>query len=161
MAILNSAAYLARLDDPTAWTRRIMPEMRNAMRSALHVRAKVGRGRGGIAATLRLAPRPGEEAALERWLGGTALPALVEHDDVLAAQLWRADPAASRPATRERALRGEADAVADWAVLIEGADAAAVRAACAAELDRARLKDRGAAPASTFGCYRLLYELTN
>ncbi len=161
MATLNSEAYLARLDNPTAWTRRIMPEMLNAARSAFHVRAKIGRGRGGFAATLRFAPRAGKEDALERWLGSEALPALVAHDDVVAAQLWRADPAASRPATRERALRGEADAVAEWAVLVEGTDAAAVRAACAVELGRARLKDQGAAPNSTFGCYRLLYELTN
>ncbi len=161
MATLNSEAYLARLDNPTAWTRRIMPEMLNAARSAFHVPAKLGQGRGGIAATLRFAPLPGRAAALERWLGRAALPALVAHDGVVAAQLWRADPAASRPATRERALRGEADAVAEWAVLVEGTDAAAVRAACAVELGRARLKDQGAASASTFGCYRLLYELTN
>lgn len=161
LATLNSDAYLARLDDPTAWTRRIMPEMRNAARSAFHVRARVGLGRGGIAATLRLAPRPGREETLERWLAGTALPALIAHDDVVAAQLWRADPAASRPATRELMLRGEADAIAEWAVLIEGADAAALRAAAAAELDRTGLHDQGAAPGTTFGCYRLLYALAN
>ncbi len=161
MAVLTSEAYRARLDNPTAWTRRIMPAMRNAARSAFHVHAKVGQGRGGIAATLRFAPRASKEDALENWLGNEALPALVEHDDVVAAELWRADPAASRPATRERALRGEADTVADWAVLVEGADTAQVRAACAAELDRARLQDHGAAPGTMFGCYRLLYALTN
>ena len=37
MAILNSEAYRTRLDNPTAWTRRIMPEMRNAARSAFEL----------------------------------------------------------------------------------------------------------------------------
>ena len=159
IATLTSAAYLARLDNPTPWTRRVMPAMRNATRSAFHVRDALGRGRGGIALTLRFAPIGGREEALDGWIRQKALPALLKHPDVLAAQLWQADADASRPATRERALRGESDAVADWALLVEGAEAAAVRAACATELNRARLRGRGAAAGMTVGCYRLLYAL--
>ena len=159
IATLTSEAYLARLDNPTPWTRRVMPAMRNATRSAFHVRERLGRGRSGVAATLRFSPIDGREEALDGWLRRQALPALLKHPDVVGSQLWRADAAASRPATRERALRGQSDAIADWALLVEGAEVGAVRAACAAELSRASLRSRGAAPGMTFGCYRLLYAL--
>ena len=42
--VLTSEAYLARLNDPTAWTRRIVPHMHNNSRTLCRVAASFGAG---------------------------------------------------------------------------------------------------------------------
>jgi hypothetical protein len=87
---LQSPAYLARLADPTPWTRRTIPLVRNNKRTACRVVASVGPGLGGVIATLQLGPRPGHEEELRAWLTGSALLVAVEHPGIVAATCWRA-----------------------------------------------------------------------
>lgn len=63
--------------------------------------------------------------------------------------------------TEQRELRGGADNLVDWVVLIEGTDARPVRAARARCLSVAALRSHGAAPGARSGLYRLMYTLSD
>ena len=51
---LRSAPYLARLNDPTPWTRRMVPHFLNTLRVGYRVATSAGRGQGGVLLTLQL-----------------------------------------------------------------------------------------------------------
>ena len=61
---LASAAYRARLDDPTPWSVRMMSHHRDMVRSQCRVRDSVGSLAGAGLGALRLSPHAGREAAL-------------------------------------------------------------------------------------------------
>ncbi len=91
LGVLTAPAYLERLNHPTPWTRRAMPHFRGTSRSACRELARLGRGEGGMVATLRFGAATGAEARLERWLCDTALPAALGSTGIVSAELWRAD----------------------------------------------------------------------
>ena len=161
LGVLASPAYLERLDNPTEWTRRVMPSFRNMNRSACRLTRTLGIGEGGAVATLRLAPRPGREHTLRTWLGDTSMPELLEQPGLVAVHLMESDPAASRPPTRERELRGGEDQVSDWVLLVEGTGPDELRAACEPQFSSEQLDTHGAAPGAVLGTYRLLYALSH
>ena len=115
-AITDSPAYLARLNDPTPWTRKIQSRV-SMTRGACKVAAAAGYGLGGMALAqqFKAAPR-----ALSAKLASTALPR-----GVVSAVLL--EPAAPPPMTAEQSLRGR-DAVPGWTMLLTGHDAAALEA---------------------------------
>ena len=158
LATATSSPYLARLNDPTEWTRRMTPHFRNFMRTAFRITARLGGGHGGVAAVLRFAPKAGRDDALRRWLTDTALPATTDRPGIVGTQLWEADVRASKVDTAERALRGVSDRLANWVVLIEGIDDAAVRAARRGVLSRQTLHANGAG-GSRAGLYRLQHSV--
>ncbi len=157
---LASPAYLARLNDPTPWTRRMLPLFRNNNRTVFRVTLSLGQGVGGAMATLRLGPLGDREEELRAWLTGTTLPALTERPGVVGAHLGEADLSATRVPTEERKLRDREDEVARWVVLVEGADGEAVETACRDHLSPEALGRRGASPETALGVYRLLYCLS-
>jgi hypothetical protein len=153
---LHSPAYLARLGDPTPWTRKTMPLVRNNKRTACRVVASAGAGLGGVIATLQLGPRPGHEEALRAWLTGTALPAAAEHPGVVSSHLLEGDAGVSGAAkSDEKKLLATPDALVRWVVLVEGIDAAAIEGACRDLLGAEALARRGATEDVTLGLYRL------
>lgn len=159
-AVLRSKAYRARLDAPTPWTRRSMRAFTNTIRSACSVAGRVQIDerlplRGGVAATLRFAPRPGREAAVQRWMSGPLLKRLQRSPGVTGAQLWITDAVRSANDSREAGLRTP-DAVADWVLFLEGQDAGALRAALRRHADGPRLRRQGVASGERLGLYRLL-----
>jgi hypothetical protein len=161
LATLSSQPYLDRLNDPTPWTRRALPNMRNNGRTLCRVVAS--RGGVGICAfllTLQLAPERARADALRAWLADTVLPQLVERPGIVGAHLLEGDQAASRAGTEEKRLRGAADAVADWIVLVGGYDADAVQAAGDETLAGDRLVAQGAAAAPALSLYQLLHAVT-
>src|SRR5690242_4069526 len=129
--VLIGQDYLARLNDPTPWTRRTVPAyFRNTARAVCRVRLSLGIGQGGLVLTLRFDAEPGREEALRQHLAHRALPPLVDMPTVVGVHLCVADLAASGIETAER--RGRSVAVPSWVVLIEastaeGADGAADR----------------------------------
>ena len=159
--VLTSPAYLERLDNPTEWTRRIMPLFRNMHRSACRVTQRLGIGEGGAVATLRFAPRPGREQTLRTWLTDNVMPGLVEQPGVVAVHLLETDPTASRPPTRERELRGGQDQVSSWVLLVEGTSPEELQAVCEEQLTPEELETHGAEPGAVLGTYRLLYALSH
>lgn len=132
-ATLASPAYLERLNNPTPWSRRMMPHHRNMVRSLCEVRASFGGGVGHALATLRVEVPAG------------ALAALPARKGIASACLLEARPAAGVPQTVEQRIRG-GDAEAKWVALVGGYDADAVAVAA-----------RDLAPGARPAVYRLSY----
>ena len=128
---VTSAAYLERLNNPTPWSRRMMPHHRNMVRSLCRVESRTGEGLGQVVLTLRFSPgERGEETAA--WLG-SRLPGLALRKGVVSAQLLRNIPPPDAAPTTEQRIRG-GDAMADRIVLVSGYDADAVASIASAEL---------------------------
>jgi hypothetical protein len=116
----TGADYLERLNNPSAWTRRIAPMMVNNVRSLCRVAWSRGRIAGGLIATLRFdADDAWRERLLER-ITHERLPALLEHPGVVGAHLCLADKAASGVQTEEKKSRPAAALVPECVVLAEG-----------------------------------------
>jgi hypothetical protein len=117
---IRSAPYLARLNDPTPWTRRVLPHFRDTFRLGCRVAASWGRGEGGALLTLRLAGRGKDlldtaeaSLALVRQLTG-----------VVGVHLLEPAPETTRIPTREKELRGQQSGEGDgspepWILLVE------------------------------------------
>ena len=153
---LQSPAYLARLADPTPWTKKTLPLVRNNKRTACRLVASVGAGLGGVIATLELGPRTGHEDALRSWMTGTALPAAIERPGVTAGHLLEGDAGVSTAAkSDEKKLLATPDALVRWVVLVEGIDPVAIESAGRDLLGPGALAGHGATDDVTRGFYRL------
>jgi hypothetical protein len=124
---VTTGPYLERLNDPTPWSRKMMPQHRNMVRSVCRVHCAFGAGLGRALLTVRFSPQPGGEERLEAWLAAELLPALPSRKGLLAAALLRNIASPARAETTEEKIRG-GDAAADWIVLVTGHDADAVAA---------------------------------
>jgi len=155
---LTSPGYLARLNDPTPWSVKMMPRHRNMVRSQCKVVDSQG---GGIAAamlTIRLSPAPRRSEALQAHLR-PLFAELSRRPGVTGAHLLHTHtPQAA--VTAEQKIRGNADAVADWIVLVGGYDDRVLRQLAGAELGAAALAAAGAQPAPTTALYRPAYTMT-
>jgi hypothetical protein len=119
LATLTSPEYLARLDNPTPWTSRVVPNFRNNNRSLCEVVCSVGQGGGAAILTIRMDTQPGAAADLEHGLCNTLLPQLVAQSGIVGAHLLRGDEAASNTQTEEKAMRDRPDDVAAWVLFVE------------------------------------------
>jgi hypothetical protein len=101
---LRSEPYLARLNDPTPWTRRVLPNFRDTVRFGCRVAGSWGRGQGGALLTVRL-PSGGEhfQAATE---AKAPLALLRQLTGVIGVHLLEPAPETTRIATKEKELRG-------------------------------------------------------
>jgi len=157
LATLSGAAYVARLNDPTPWTRRALPLFRNSKRTACRVALSLGSGVGGVIATLELGPAPGRAEELGAWLTSTALPSAGERSGIVGVHLCEGDVETTQVRTEEKKLRDRPDELARWVILLEGIDAGVVEAAGASLLGPAELTRRGATDAGALAVYRLQY----
>ena len=157
-AVLGSAPYLERLNNPTPWTQRAMPNFRNTVRSACQVRHRLGRGEGGTLGLWRLAPAPGHAAQLLDWLLTGGLQAAQEQPGIVSAEVWQAEVAASTLPSKEKEIRGE-DGQVDWVLAVTGNHPEELAALHAGVLSPAALTAAGAAPAMEWGCYRQIFAL--
>jgi hypothetical protein len=146
LGTITAGPYLERLNNPTPWSRQMMPHHLNMVRSLCRVRASAGGGHAHAMATVRFSPKRG--SGVTRRLAD-ALPALAARKGLVAAHLLQAAPMPSAQ-TAEQKIRG-GDAAADWVLLVNGYDAGAVRDAVT--------KD-AAVPDATTGLYRLAYSAT-
>jgi len=119
--VVGGADYLARLNQPTPWSQRIMPQLRNFARGGGHVGARTGTGQGGFLAALRLGSGGGADAA------GVAAVAR-KHDRIASVQVLKTDHAQTSIQTREKGMRA-GDGSFDGLLVIEGLDVQSVRAA--------------------------------
>jgi hypothetical protein len=123
--VFASQIYLEHLNHPSEWTQQVMPALRNMNRSLCHVEASSGFGAGRYLQTFRFTPELGREAHLRGVLTSEA-QVLAAQRGLCAVHLLIVDRDRSRARTREAALRGGEDAVADWVLLVEGYDEAVV-----------------------------------
>jgi hypothetical protein len=154
---LRSAPYLARLNDPTPWTRRMVPHFRDTLRVGYRVVRSAGRGQGGVLLTLRLepaGPAPGPPDAL----AATGLASVEDATGVVAVHVLDATPAVTSIATEEKRLRGpgdrDRDPIEPWCLLVEADDASVLGELRAGPLAPGVLRDRGVALRAA-GAYQL------
>jgi len=157
---IRSAPYLARLDDPTPWTRRVLPHFRDTARVGCRVVSSVGRGQGGALLTVRLHPAAGREAALRAALTGAATETVRALAGFVGVHILEPAPETTRIQTVEKALRGvqpgEAEAREPWVVLVEANDPEVIEVVAGAPL---RLALAHAEPGAAAGVYRLQISL--
>jgi len=158
LATLTSPAYLARLNDPTPWTKRAIQTFRNSNRTLCRVIASLGRGEGGAMLTLRFAPAADAAARVRDRLAGELLATLVERPGVVGAHLLRGDAEASRAETEEKALRAAPDQIADWVLLVDAIEPETLAGLRAGDLADRVLSGHGLADIAA-GIYRLHYSL--
>lgn len=140
LATLTSQAYLERLNNPSAWTTRVMPHYRGMTRGFCSVTASLGFGVGSVARLLRFRPQPGTETALRDWLLQEVLPALPLRPGLGSVHLL--EGAVTPQMTNEQRIRG-ADAGVDWALLLTGYDEDALVALAPDHVGAAALERRG------------------
>ncbi len=114
-ATLTSTAYLERLNNPTPWSRKMMPHHRNMVRGLCVVESNSG-------------PALGQALLTARFSGERTLD--FARKGIVAAHVLRAI-AHPPPQTAEQKLRG-GDALPDRVALVTGYDADAVAAAAPA-----------------------------
>lgn len=131
LASLTSPAYLDRLNNPTRWTIESVPLGIGMNKTFCSVIASFGHGVGGYLSVIQFTPRSAEASGLQQWLSDQALPEMAGQSGLCGAHLLVGDGDASRTKAKERELRSETAAVADWIVLIEGYDRQVVELAAA------------------------------
>jgi hypothetical protein len=156
LATLTSAAYLARLDQPTPWTTKMMRHYRGMTRGFCAVTASFGAGVGHCALLIRFKPSQEDGRALRDWLVTTALPPLASSPGLGCAHLLEA--AATPPSTNEQRIRG-VDSTMASAVLAIGYRAPRVTDLGGNELSNERFRHRGAQDYAAV-VYRMDYSLT-
>jgi hypothetical protein len=120
--VVDSPAYLARLNAPTPWSSRMMPHLGNFKRGGGALGRMCGMGSGGVIAVGRLAS-PGDAGPVEE-----QLPRLASMDRICGARTLIVDPIRTTVPTQEKSLRGGDDAFAGL-LMVEGYDQPAVAAA--------------------------------
>ncbi|HUQ26484.1 MAG TPA: hypothetical protein VM140_12515 [Burkholderiales bacterium] len=118
LATLTTGPYLERLNNPTPWSRKMMPHHLNMVRSLCVLRAGWGGGLPHTLATIRLSER---SADLPKRKGLTGV------------HLLESQPMAGAPQTTEQKIRG-GDRTADWVMLVGGYDREVVKAVAGASM---------------------------
>lgn len=157
LATLASEAYLARLNNPTPWTTKMMPHYRGMTRGLCAVVASFGFGQGGTAALIRFSPEASRSTSLVNWLTGEALPAIAQRAGLGSAHLLRGAQAASM--TNEQRIRG-ADRGVDHAIIVTGYEGNAVEARAMELCGQGGLPDRGAGDVNC-ATYQCSYSLAS
>jgi hypothetical protein len=130
--VFVSAPYLARLNDPTPWTRRILATYIAPSRTVCRVIASRGRGTGGYIATLQLSSA--DRAAARAFALGDWLERAMARPGIVGAHALAGESTLGQMPTAEKALResrGEPDRTVAFALLLEGLDEAPTAAALA------------------------------
>ena len=143
LTTISAGPYLERLNNPTPWSRRMMPHHLNMIRSLCKVRAKAGGGHAYAMATVRFSPKRG----VAKLLMSELVPGLPRRKGITGTALLQSQSMPVAPQTEEQRIRG-GDAAADWVLLVNGYDAEAVRDALAKDVS---------IPGAVTGLYRLAY----
>jgi hypothetical protein len=149
--VMSSAGYLERLNDPTPWTRRIMPTLANFRRGGGTVVAQGGNpaGHGGHIAIARF------EDALPDGLSGEAgralVKALAQGDWVANVQIMQVRNDATAIATQEKSMRKSSEGSFAGLLVVEALDAVS--------LDRAiaRASESSVPTLGTFDTYDAIF----
>jgi hypothetical protein len=159
LGVLDGAAYLERLQNPTPWTQRALPLFRNSKRTACRTILSLGAGVGGAVATLDFGPAPGRETDLRAWLIGSAMPAATKRAGVVGVHLCEADAATTgaKSRTAEGKLQDRTDVMAQWVLMVEAVTADVAADAFREHLGAEALAGYGAAPDRMLALYRLAY----
>ena len=151
--VLGSAAYAARLNSPTPWSTKLMPEHRNMVRSQCRVLESAGFVTTRYALTIRVSPSTGGLDPLRAAIGRLA-------DDVprrrglAGLHMLRHETPPIAPTTEQR-IRGNADQTADCVVIATGYELELLQTLSDGELGEQSLVRMGAASGPVRGLYSL------
>src|SRR5258705_1441182 len=134
--VLDGPAYLARLNAPTPWSQRIMPQLGNFVRGGGVVTARAGRGEGSTIVALRIEHLPQAPKRL-----ADDIAAL---DGIAAVQIGATDVARTSVPTVEKRMR-QHEGVFAGLLVVEALDEKSLRSALrkAAEIAPGVLGDVG------------------
>ena len=155
--VLTGPDYLAKLENPTAMTRRVAPQLYGNVRSLCRVTLSLGAGQGGLLMTWRYDVAP-ERAASHRALVEARLREIAARPGIVGAHLCLGDTEASAVQTAEKKSRPNKALTPNWVVLVEGGgERKALEDACAALLPADLLSGSGAQDLAT-GLYQLQFQ---
>jgi len=161
VATLTSEAYLTRLNNPTPWTRRVGPTLKNNNRTLSEVISSHGKGVGAAILTIRIGAADNREDEFFNWISNEIFPGLVSRPGIVAAHLIKGDHSASEKQTEEKAMRDKPDEIADWIIFIEGIEVAPLNHLWRnGVMSEASLIEHGARTADT-GTYKLHFALSS
>jgi hypothetical protein len=158
-ADLSSAAYQARLNAPTDWTRRVVANFTDTSRTICDVACSFGVGEGGWIEAIVLETAAAAETfqgSLRMRLGEaiTAIPGIV------GLHLLEGHVAAGQGDTVEKKLRGVPDKMAAWILLVEAVGSDPLAAFRSGTGSNQALVECGAAETIQRGIYQLQFALT-
>jgi hypothetical protein len=141
LAVLTSNAYLERLNNPSQWTSKMMPNYRGMTRGFCSVEGSFGFGMGRASLLIRFSPAAETGSSLRKWLLQDILPQLPSRHGIGSVHLFKG--ALAPPMTNEQRIRG-ADAGVDWALLVTGYSQDALASLMRVELGNAQFEEHGA-----------------
>jgi hypothetical protein len=118
--VVGGAQYLARLNSPTPWSQRIMPQLGNFIRGGGVMAVRAGRGEGSTIVALRIERLPEKSQQLADAIGAS--------DGIAAVQIGATDIARTSVPTVEKGMRKD-EGVFAGLVIIEALDEASLRGA--------------------------------
>jgi hypothetical protein len=152
LAVLTSAAYLARLNAPTPATERTLKHFRNTSRAVCRLVHSLGESCGGHMLAMRLAVPLEASDAMCDYLATDAFPRAMALTGIVACHLYAADEGASYVRTVESGTR-KFD-VPSWILLCEATFADAAERARGL-FDERGLRNVGAVARSDAATYAL------
>lgn len=154
--VVAGTDYLARLNNPTPWTKATVPHFSNVSRSICKVGATFGNGSGGLIGTWRYSVEEGKADTHRKTMCERILPALAGRPGVAGVHLLIADVAASEVKTAEQRVRAQANLIPGWVILLEGwGDEADFSDLCEKSLSDEVLVEAGAVGPAENGLFRL------
>jgi hypothetical protein len=127
LAVLDSAAYLARLNSPTPWTRQSQSQFRNNSRTVCARRGAKPAALGGFVLTLRVyAGAALDLTDHQAWAGWASEQAT--QPCILDVECWAPDFDRSAIPTREKEIRKEQDDYVSAVAVVHGSDPDALAA---------------------------------
>ena len=141
LATLTSTAYLERLNRPSPWTSKMMPNYRGMTRGFCSVAGSFGLGIGRSGLLIRFRPTTETRPSMRKWLLDDILPELPSRPGIGSVHLF--EGTLTPPMTNEQRIRGT-DAGIDSALLVTGYSRDALANLMRADLDSAKLEERGA-----------------
>jgi hypothetical protein len=150
--VLSSASYLERLNKPTPWTSRMMPNFRGMVRGFCHLESAHGSVLGTTGVTLRYSVATRDEGRWNRWLRDELIPDLMLRKGIASAAMLRSGRAPEM--TAEQRIRGR-DATVDQVLLVTGYAPELVATLAQGELSASSLEAHGASPGSIAGVFQL------
>jgi hypothetical protein len=144
--VLDGPDYLARLNAPSPWSQRIMPQLGNFIRGGGVMTARAGRGEGSTIAALRFEHLPEQPQRL-----ADAIAAL---DGIAAVQIGATDHARTSVPTAEKGMRQQEGCFAGL-LIIEALDEASLRSALRAAAEIAPHTIPGGEPEVYRGMFAL------
>ena len=158
-ATLVSPDYVARLNAPSDWTKRVVRHFCDTSRTVCSVSVSLGLGDGAWLATLRLVAK-GDSLAFVAAMG-PLLTALAAEPAIVGVHLLEGQGGGSNGQTAEKDLRSQPDATADWILLVEALEREALEDALSAAASPQALSTiaTGYDAPRDCGIYRLQYGL--